>query len=468
MWILNQWKASYDYAVKAAVGAGGVMAREIYNHPNFNPLDGDFSFLDAGLPKRAAVANWFDQTVADNQKFLEFEFQQVVNLALAKWESKSVIDQIEGGFVIGAVGELDAVNKFVTTIAKGYVDVLRFGQGTLKERSIKGVGMDALRVLQILPTSATSSGVKWVAGSGRMKLLMLAPKQLGATQECTTNAAVRAALVMGMKWFAKVVDLWHEANIRMPPGHPDKIGVSISDVVRPLKNVGAKVSPVVEVSSMSEVTKAAASNPHSMVMFSATSGVVRAGEAFGPTNHTMLASAIEGGVRFYDTTGKVFLNLAEFEAIYQAARPYELAIVHESVYVKIARKALEGFGPIAVQMLALGVRQVPIMPLVLDWVAAFTDEETLMVRQPKFGQTQHTGFSVATTGSGAAANTPVPSARPATPPVRPPANTQHAKPKPPHQTSIPNPLGNSDQWPPPNQGQRHPVRSNTGPPRRSR
>jgi hypothetical protein len=89
------------------------------------------------------VADWFDQTRADNDAWVDQYLQPWVATTL--YEDSPWYRNVG---VWAASGVLYSLNKFTTTVASGFVDVLRVGDG-MKERGW-GYGKDALRILMIL------------------------------------------------------------------------------------------------------------------------------------------------------------------------------------------------------------------------------------------------------------------------------------------------------------------------------
>ena len=313
------------------------------------------------LDTRVAMADGFDKIVEEDDKFIDAGLQKNINYAVKVGQKGGVWQKLEEWAIYGETGVSLFVWKGLSLMAKGMVDVLRLGQGTLHDQSAGGVAKDALRMLSILPLGEMAGVLK----TARIRPLAELPAQI-APMECTTNSAVRALWMTRFKFFARVTDLWAEFG-QMPPRNPLTKGVYISEVVDAVQAAGGKVTGtgIRQGASLTDVARLAKANPNDVVMFSMEA--VARGKA---VSHTMLASGIEGSVKFYDTSGQVFRNIDALDAFYADAEPFEAVIVHEAramAATRAAAGAADALEPaIIANQLLLPVVNRPTAPLVID------------------------------------------------------------------------------------------------------
>jgi hypothetical protein len=89
------------------------------------------------------IADWFDKTRQDNERFIDSQLQPWVATTL--YEDHPWYRNVG---VWTAAGTLYALNKFTTTVAAGFVDVLRVGDGI--QEGGWGYGKDAMRLLMVV------------------------------------------------------------------------------------------------------------------------------------------------------------------------------------------------------------------------------------------------------------------------------------------------------------------------------
>jgi len=317
---------------------------------------------------RIAIADGFDRILEDDQKLVDSVLQKNIDHAVKLGGQGGIWNTLEEWAIYADTFAALFVWKGLTTIAQGFVDVLRLGQGTLHEKSATGVGKDVLRLLSILPLGEVAQVLK----VARIKPLAALPAQdLMLTAECTSNSAVRAMWMTRFKFFARVTDLWAEYGM-MPPRNPMTQGLHIHEAVPALEGLGARVSQTAirEGSSLAEISRIARANPHDVVMFS----IEATAQGGRPIRHTLLASALEGSVKFYDTTGKVFRNIEALDNFYAMASPYEAIIVHEARAMTAARTAMGAFHPLVIfDQVALPMVNRPAAPLVADRMRGIMD-----------------------------------------------------------------------------------------------
>jgi nucleoid-associated protein YgaU len=356
--------------------------------------------LAYGYAAKIRLADAFDKMDSENDKFLHLAVQSLRADARDRWRDGGLVNVLESMFLNTESGMLDVFQlsyDFATFIAKGYVDVLRLGQGALEERSAWGVSKDALRLLSLIPVGRA---LKLISGAARTKLLAQVAVQ-AAPMECGTNSAVRAAYLAGAKLFVRVVDIWAESGVRMPRDVMNHGIHDLQEIVPVLRGVGVPAGDRILVTSVEQVAVAAKNNPNSALIIGirytyVANGVKQVGR------HAMLATAIEGTVKFYDTTGRVFANAAELNSVYgrEGAVGFEqMVLVGETAAVVAKRQAAEFLLPAIpdlLQMMAVRVTQTPIFPLVADQVLEMARQEN----PPASAGGNQTQATTAANGSG--------------------------------------------------------------------
>jgi hypothetical protein len=331
-------------------------------------LDSVFEVWKAGFHSKIAVADWFDRENRSNAAFI----QNLKNQVYWKLDRRSKIGwagaSIDDAALISEAGSLAVGSAFysvVSFVAAGYVDTLRLGQGVLVEKSAGGVFKDALRLLSILPAGAMAGRLKMAMVGSRVRLMGQIPGQTGLEMVCTTNTAARAFAVSHGRVYSPVVEIWKAGGI-VPPRDPVVQGVFIREIVPALQNLGAAVD-LTGATTMAEVVKAAERNPNAAVMFS----------AYGSNYaHTMMASAIEGRVLIYETTGQVFRSWAEFGQAYANPTIAEMAIVHGSGVIEGAELAVKNSGLASALALQLHYRDL-LTPILLKSAWDYTEKVAL-------------------------------------------------------------------------------------------
>jgi hypothetical protein len=350
MWIVSgsDIERQYHEACQRVAAAGGAFTRAM------------LAAGDMHLRMRIRVADEYDKIVKGNDKFVDAALQKEINLAVKAGDQGGFWNTLESYSLIAHAGQTLFVYKGLSIISQGFVDVLRLGQGTFHEQSAKGVAKDALRLLSILPVGRAAGMVRNAATARRFASL---PQQVGATMECTSNSAVRAMWLTRMRFFERVTDLWAKGGTAAPRNVITE-GVWIKEVVPALKNVGATVTEVQTgsgsgLSPLSRVYNLAAANPKDAILFS-----VRGAKGVADWGHTMMASRFNGVVRIFDTTGKVFNSVQEFNKAYPAiSGVQEIAIVHEA---RVLAEVQSAGGLLPFSQLMLPVVNRPVAPLVVD------------------------------------------------------------------------------------------------------
>ncbi len=256
------------------------------------------------------VADWFDKTRADNDAWIDQGLQE--------WVGTTLYDDSPWYRNVGvyvASGTLYALNKFTTTVAAGFVDVLRLGDG-VKEGGW-GYGKDALRLLMILGPAAR--GARYAA-----TLVEAVDVSGGTAPNCTWVAASRLLRFTGTRPLAEVGDVANASGLTNVGQTGPAWG---TDLLPALRSLGAEAKAVdlateakaVDLlgqgagSTEQALSKVVAANPNGVVMFSVR--WMSGGQSVG---HSLLAVRdFFGGISIIDRLGGATVkSLAELESTY--------------------------------------------------------------------------------------------------------------------------------------------------------
>jgi hypothetical protein len=371
MWLLDE--VHEDWRSATIRREGTALGHWIYTHRW--AFAGDFH---DNMELKREIANWFDRENRANAEYVRGLKMQVAAQLVKRVRSGATLDLLESAILLpGLVGLAagEEVYNAVASVAAGYVDVLRLGQGVLVDQDVKGWGKDALRILSILPVAAIANDLRLGVVGARVQLMARIRPQPLSNFECTTNSAARAFAFVKGKLYAPVMDLWKASGTRPPLAHPTFGGAWIWEVALAMRRLGQTVK-VTGVSAMSEVIEAANRNRNGAVLFSSIAG------AKGGINHTMMASGIEDGVRVYDTTGTVFRNWAELLSAYPNIRPYQMGIVRGTALLDGLSTAAEHGG--LFNALALQVQYAPLLDQIVAKAAnLYTEKVALSGPMPK-------------------------------------------------------------------------------------
>lgn len=261
------------------------------------------------------VADWFDKTRADNEKWIDSELQP--------WVATTLYDDSPWYRNVGiwtASGTLYALNKFTTTVAAGFVDVLRLGDGV--QEGGWGYGKDALRLLMVIGPALR--GARWAVS------LIPAVDETPLVGNCSWIAATRIARWTGVKPFAALGDL---AKAQGLGGIGETGGAYADELLPALKNLGANAEFVTkDLQSLQDVAQVVAENPNGATMFSVEWQM--AGKNVG---HTLFGVRnFLGGMTIIDRSGRAVRSLMELQDLYPgigSASVYGTSIVVDSSLV---------------------------------------------------------------------------------------------------------------------------------------
>jgi LysM repeat protein len=252
------------------------------------------------------IADWFDKTRQDNEKFIDSELQPWVATTL--YEDHSWYRNVG---VWTAAGTLYALNKFTTTVAAGFVDVLRLGDGV--QEGGWGYGKDALRLLMVV--GPVLRGARYViagiqeldVGQAALNQLVKAGtpfatalKTIPWAGNCGWVAATRALRVTGTGVFSELSDVARAAGMDIA----DTGGLkSVTELQLPLRVLGASTKVAQVKGGMTGLAELVAENPNGVVMF---------GVRWPGGGHALLAFRnFFGGLSLLDRSGKIYASLAD-------------------------------------------------------------------------------------------------------------------------------------------------------------
>jgi hypothetical protein len=240
------------------------------------------------------VADWFDKTRNDNDAWIDAQLQP--------WVATTLYDDSPWYRNLGvwtAAGTLYALNKFTTTIASGFVDVLRLGDG-VKEGGW-GYGKDALRLLMVVgPALRTARyAVSLVPAVDALQL-----------NNCSWVAAARLLRLTGARPLAELSDVakW------MGLGAEETAEIWPRELTPAMRSLGANVREgSLQTGTIKELAKVTLrENPQAATLFSVRFNM--GGESVG---HTLIAvRSVFGGMKIIDRTGRMVNSLIELEDLY--------------------------------------------------------------------------------------------------------------------------------------------------------
>jgi hypothetical protein len=224
-----------------------------------------------------------------------------------------------------------STTKAFTTFGSGFVDVLRLGDG-IKEGSLSGLGVDALRLVAIFPVGKVASLFRSAKGLTLAKVIV----DTGGPN-CFWVASAKAFGQIGHKFngklYASVDDIAKALGMDMNKLWPIP---NLSAGMSYLQQLGAKVGVVKNVASATEVEKMVPFDG-SVVMIAVN--VIRNGKVAG--GHAIYAfRTVFGQIRYMDRTvgelsKKAYTSIKEIAPLYGASAltPYQAAVLH-NVFVK--------------------------------------------------------------------------------------------------------------------------------------
>jgi hypothetical protein len=264
---------------------------------------------------------WKFTQLADVLDELKDEENHIVDTELMAWAGRTVYDDSPwyrnvGVWVGVASATLYSVNKFTTTVAGGFIDVLRLGDGV--KQGGWGYGKDAVRLLMVLGPALRFA--RWSVS------LIPAVDTFPGLGNCGWIAAARLLRITGTQPLAELAQVakW-EALAAAETGGID----STRDMVPVLQLLGASARAGGPVANMTELSQLVARNPQAAIMFG-----VRWLRYRQPVGHVLIAvRGFFGGMQIIDRTGRVVKSLAELERAVPAYKGIGSAVLADTVIV---------------------------------------------------------------------------------------------------------------------------------------
>lgn len=254
------------------------------------------------------AADWFDKIRLGNNQFLDDTFQGWSNYVDKHNADPGFFPAVRNIAIMwGGVGPLYALNQFTSTVASGFIDTLRIGDGI--KAGGWGYGQDALRLLMFAPFLR-------VARLGFLKVFSVDP----GGGICTWVAVKNALGLTGTQHFITLGKVLDYAGIELADAAKVK-GVFLEEIVDLLKILGADVQTVQPTGTVLEgLASALGDGVGRTAIFSVRWNTLMSGTA-QEVGHTLVAyrSSLTGVIQILDRSNKVVRSLSELESIYSNA-----------------------------------------------------------------------------------------------------------------------------------------------------
>ncbi|MGD0524889.1 MAG: LysM domain-containing protein [Polyangiaceae bacterium] len=262
------------------------------------------------------MADWFDKQRVDNGKFLDNYFTKNLEEAIKRDDSPNATwrDHLNFYCACGNAGVSTALFQFSSSVASGFIDTLRIGDG-VKEGGW-GYAKDALRLL-VLAGPALRLARLGIA-------TFVAVDAATDAEICTWVSSSKALTMTGTQHYATVEQLATAAGMgSIPPAQLP--AVYLGQLAPVMTSMGADVTAVGAsgAGSVDEVlTAVVKANPNAVAPFSVQwqlgAGASNEFGAVAPNTtvgHTMVAfrSMATGGLRIMDRTGKIYSSIADLD-----------------------------------------------------------------------------------------------------------------------------------------------------------
>jgi hypothetical protein len=244
------------------------------------------------------IADAWDRLREEDGRFLDQQFLSWTQYALAHSDDPAWYSSVRNAAIYTGVGLGYATWTLSTTVATGFIDTLRLGDGIAEGGW--GYGKDALRLLMVAGPAVRL---------GRFGLSALASVDaFPTTGTCAFVAAAKALRMTGVKHFGTVEDLARAAGIAAP-NFPAV--TSIAKVVVPyIQQLGGVARVIKGTAPAGGVEKAlaaaVAANPSGVIIFG-----VRWTAGGAGVGHAMIAVRMAGRMVILDRTGKVVTSLSK-------------------------------------------------------------------------------------------------------------------------------------------------------------
>ncbi|MGH7435365.1 MAG: LysM peptidoglycan-binding domain-containing protein [Polyangiaceae bacterium] len=277
------------------------------------------------------IADWFDRQRIANNKFLDDTFQDWVSYAEQHGDDPGFASALRNVAIYAGTGSLYAVNQLSTTVASGFVDILRIGDGVKKGGW--GYAQDAVRLLSIAP----------VLRYARLALVNVAMVDVEA-DICAWVAARNALLLTGQKHFVSLFKVLETAGVDLE--QLDKYAGALMEEIQAVFAILNVESTVVSTGDAVEQTVLGAlgDGQSRLAVFGVRWWTVIEGEVTR-VGHVLIGrrNAISGVLEIIDRDGNVYGSLADLEFRYPpgiskavfADLETAIILVENSVLVKV-------------------------------------------------------------------------------------------------------------------------------------
>ena len=244
------------------------------------------------------IADGWDRLREEDGRFLDEQFTSWTKHALDHSDDPEWYSPLRNVAIYTGVGLGYATWTLSTSVATGFIDTLRLGDGV--QEGGWGYGKDALRLLVFAGPALRL---------GRLGLSRLASiDAFPATGTCAWVAAAKALRMTGVKHFARVEDLAKSAGVFAPnfPAVTSIAGV-VLQYIRQLGGVARSIPGTAPAGAVEKaLATAVAKNPNAVIMFG-----VRWNQAGKNLGHAMIALRHLGRTVILDRTGKIVTALKD-------------------------------------------------------------------------------------------------------------------------------------------------------------
>jgi hypothetical protein len=211
------------------------------------------------------IADAFDHMHADVQR----DFDNALLVDAGKWAGRTFGPDSIGTYVTAIpAGIAWSLGTFIMGSGKSLVDVLRLGEG-VKSGTLKGVGQDTLRVLNLIPL--VSSGAKLLGMGGRAASVMWAVRVAGqqGAMSCGPTAIAAASRLSGQSILMTLDEVGQATGTGIHPNAPNFPGMFVADVEKVLQTTSLANQEIDTTGAGIQAVEAAAQEGRGPVIFGA-------------------------------------------------------------------------------------------------------------------------------------------------------------------------------------------------------
>ena len=242
------------------------------------------------------LADGWDRLREQDGRFLDEQWTSWAQYANAHADDPGFFPAIRNMAVYGGLGATYATWTLSTSVATGFIDTLRLGDGIHKGGW--GYAQDAVRLMVVAAPALRL---------GRLALSTVANVDaFSSTGTCAWVAAAKALRLTGTKHFATIEDLAKAAGVTAP----NFSGITtLAPVAKIIQQLGGVTKPLAVAAGKAEtvIDQAVAANPNAVILFAVK--WMQGGKWVG---HAMVAARILGRTMIVDRAQfKVVSRLAE-------------------------------------------------------------------------------------------------------------------------------------------------------------